>query len=219
MKGTGSELAVPPLQPGGLRWAPLVPLVLAASLGIIIDRYADPWETATWAALALGAGAGGLLATNRELAGNLAVVAAFCALGGGWHHGRWSDRGPDDLGGSVGETPRPAWVRGLVREVLGVRPDFSDRYGATSGSGAAGPDLLKTRFVVDLTALNDGRGWRPVSGRAMTIAAGDRRDVIEGDSVEIDRPDRRHRRPAESGRVRLSPIPARSGDRPAADRR
>jgi competence protein ComEC len=154
-------------------------------MGIIIDRYADPCETATWAALAIGAGAVALLATNREVAGNLAVVAAFCALGGGWHHGRWSDRGPDDLGGSVGETPRPAWVRGLVREVLGVRPDSSDRYGATPESGAAGPDLLKTRFVVDLTALNDGRGWRPVSGRAMTIAAGDRRDVIEGDPVEI----------------------------------
>jgi competence protein ComEC len=165
-------------------WAPLVPLVLAAGLGIVVDRYADPWETGTWAALAVGAGAGALLATNRELAGNLAVVAAFWALAGGWHHCRWSDRGPDDPGRSVGETPRPAWVRGLVREVLGVRPDFSDRYGAAPGSGTARPEL-KTRFVVDLKALNDGRDWRPVSGRAITIVAGDRGDVIEGESIEV----------------------------------
>ncbi len=58
----------------GFRWAPLVPLVLAASLGIVVDRYVEPWGTATWAALALGAGAAALLATGRDLAANLAVV-------------------------------------------------------------------------------------------------------------------------------------------------
>ena len=119
----------------GRRWAPLVPLVLAGSLGIVTDRYAEPWATTTWAALALGAGAAALVATSRDIVGNLAVVAAFWALGGGWHHYRWSDRGLDDLGESTTETPQPAWVRGVIREALGVRQDDPDRYGATIGRG------------------------------------------------------------------------------------
>ncbi|HLG68081.1 MAG TPA: hypothetical protein VKV36_09465, partial [Acidimicrobiales bacterium] len=153
MRETSAELAGSSPSPGGRRWAPLIPLLLAASVGIVVDRYAEPWETPTWAALTLGAGAVGLLATNREIVGNLAVVAAFAALGGGWHHFRWSDRAPDDLGRSVGATPRPAWVRGTVREALGVRPEVPDRYGPRPASGAAVPDESRTRFVVDLTAL------------------------------------------------------------------
>ena len=170
----------------GLRWAPLVPLVLASSLGIVVDRFAEPWGTTTWAALALGAGAVALVATSRDVVGNLAVLAAFWALGGGWHHYRWSDRGPDDLGGSVTETPRPAWVRGVVREALGVRQDDPDRYGPAPGpgSGTAARDSWRTRFVVDLTAMNDGRDWRPVSGRAIAIVAGDRGDVLGGEGIE-----------------------------------
>ena len=175
------------IPPGGLRWAPLVPLVLASSLGIVVDRFAEPWGTTTWAALALGAGAVALVATSRDVVGNLAVVAAFWALGGGWHHYRWSDRGPDDLGGSVTETPQPAWVRGVVREALGVRHDDPDRYGATSGSGSgtAAPDSWRTRFVVNLTAMNDGHDWRPVSGRAIAIVSGDRSDVLGGEGIEV----------------------------------
>src|SRR5690242_14375364 len=98
MKAAGSVPAGPPIPPGGLAWPPLVPLVLAVSLGIIIDRHADPWETSTWAVLALGAGVVGLVGKDRELVGPLGILAAFLALGGGWHHARWSDRGPDDLG-------------------------------------------------------------------------------------------------------------------------
>jgi competence protein ComEC len=184
MMAMGDELADRPGPPGGGRWAPLIPLVVAVALGIIVDRYLTPWGTSTWVALAVGAGAAALMGTNRELAGSLAVVAAFGALGGGWHHARWWDREPDDLGASVDETPRPAWIRGVVREALGVRPDGPDRYGATSGPGEDGTDPSRTRFVVDLTAIHDGREWRPVSGRAMAIVAGDRSDVIGGEAIE-----------------------------------
>ncbi len=185
VRKTVGDLAGSMIPPGGLRSAPLVPLVLASSLGIVADRYAEPWGTTTWAALALGAGAVALVATSRDVVGNLAVVTAFWALGGGWHHYRWSDRGPDDVSGSVTETPQPAWVRGVVREALGVRQDDPDRYGATSGPGTAATDSWRTRFVVDLKAMNDGHAWRPVSGRAIAIVAGDRGEVIGGDGIEV----------------------------------
>jgi competence protein ComEC len=173
----GRDLTSPPIRPGGLQWAPLVPLVLAVSLGILVDRYADPWETATWSALALGAAAVGLVAMNRELVGNVAVVVAFAAIAGGWHHLRWSDRAPDDLAAALDEVPRPVCVRGVVREALGVGLDPPNRYGANQ-------DPSKTRFVIDLTALKDSRCWRPVSGRAIVIAAGDRSDILEGEAIE-----------------------------------
>ena len=35
--------------------APLVPLALAVTAGIVLDRYADPWGTSTYGAIALGA--------------------------------------------------------------------------------------------------------------------------------------------------------------------
>ncbi len=88
------------------------------------------------------------------------------------------------MGMAVGDTPRPAWVRGVVREALGVRQESPDRYGATPGPGTDGPDPWRTRFVVNLTALNDGREWRPASGRAMAIVTGDRGDIDGGEAIE-----------------------------------
>ena len=38
--------------------------------------------------------------------------------------------------------------------------------------------------MIDLTAMNDGRRWRPVSGRALAIVAGDRGDVLGGEAIE-----------------------------------
>lgn len=83
MMAMGDQVADRPGPPAGGRWAPLIPLVVAVAVGIIVDRYAEPWATSTWVALAVGAGAAALMGTNRELAGSLAVVAAFGASAAG----------------------------------------------------------------------------------------------------------------------------------------
>ncbi len=110
---------------------------------------------------------------------SLAALAAFVAIGGGWHHFRWSDLAQTDLAWSITETPRPAWVRGVVSESRGIR---HQRGGF--GNGAGNEEKVSTRFVLDLTAISDGRVWHAASGRAVVIVVGDRSEIRAGQAVE-----------------------------------
>jgi competence protein ComEC len=142
----------------------------------VIDRALDPFETRTWITLALALITVSCLALRREAASSLGLVAAVLALGGAWHHYWWNDRPPDDLSWSVPEVPRPAWVRGVISEVLGVR--------ASEGYGPGEPDRVVTRMVLSVSQISDGSDWQPVSGLAMLIVTGDRTDVHAGQPVE-----------------------------------
>jgi competence protein ComEC len=166
------------------RWVPLAPLVVAMSLGIILDRFVEPWATSPWIGLTLASGAVAALTSRREIASCLAIIVAFWAIGGGWHHYRWTDRDRDDLSWCITETPRSAWIRGVVRETLGVRRDDRTPFGTGFGSDADGPARPRTRFVVDLTAISDHQRWRAISGRAMVIVMGDRGEVRAGEAIE-----------------------------------
>jgi competence protein ComEC len=152
--------------------APLVPLALAVAAGIVADRYGGPWGTSGWLGLAIGLGVVGLVAAWWWWVGVLAVVGAWGALAGGWHHYRWSDLADDDLARGVTEAPRPVWVRGVIRDGLGYRPGRGD------------DDKGVTRAVVDLTAVNAEGRWRKVSGRAVMTVEGDRTDLRAGTAVE-----------------------------------
>ncbi len=101
--------------------APLVPLIAAVAMGIVADRYGEPCQTESWIMIALACGIFAVLTVRRALISSAAVLVAACAVGGGWHHVRWSDMAADDLAWSITETPRPAWVRGMLRDYLGLR--------------------------------------------------------------------------------------------------
>ncbi len=161
-----------------LELAPLVPLLAAVVCGIAIDRFVEPWGTRTWVELAVASTTVAALAVPRRRIFVLALLAALAAMGGGWDHYRWSDMDHDDLAWTVAEAPSPAWVRGDVRETLGLR--------TTEGFGASPEDRTQvtTRFVLDLTEISDGKQWRPICGRTVTIVAGDRREIEAGQAVE-----------------------------------
>lgn len=151
--------------------APLVPLALAAMGGVIVDRFADPRATSVWASVAIVAGA---LAAIVGRWGNLAfpaLVVAFAALGGGWHHHQWSDLALDDLARGDWSTPHPAWVRGVL---VGV-PEFR--------KGDQPDDRGLTRTVMAATAIRDGQAWRAASGRLDVSVSGERADLAMGDPV------------------------------------
>jgi competence protein ComEC len=156
--------------------APLVPLLLALAAGIVIDRSLDPCETGTWITLALASITVSCLGLRREPASSLGLFTAVLALGGAWNHFWWNDRPPDDLSWSVAETPRPAWVRGVVSETLGVR--------ASAGYGPGEPDRVLTRMVVSISRISGGSDWQRASGQAMLTVTGDRTDVHAGQPVE-----------------------------------
>ena len=127
-----------------------------------------------------------------------ALLLAFGALGGGWHHYRWSDLAADDLARGVDETPRPAWVRGVLGEVLGFRP------------GEFPGDRGSTRAVLDLTGVNDGRRWHRASGRVEPAGRGGPDRPGGGPRGRGRRIAGEDRRAAEPGRVRRPQrLPAR----------
>ncbi len=159
--------------------APLVPVVAALAAGILVDRVADPLATQTWVTIALFAGVAVLATVRWGKINTAAVLAALVAVGGGWHHFRWSDVSADDLARRVGETPQPAWVRGIVRETLGVRHQ-SPGY----GFGRTDAERMVTRLVLDVTAVSDGTNWHEASGRAIVVITGDRTAISAGTAVE-----------------------------------
>ncbi len=153
--------------------APMVPLALAVSAGVLIDRYANPCDTTTWRAIALGASCAVLIGGWwSDRIWTLLICAAFVALGGGCHHLHWSDLEPDDLALNPLEQARPVWVRGVLADVLGFRP----------GHGAR--DEGSTKAVMEVSGWNDGTSWHEASGRVQVVVPGDRTDLVAGDAVE-----------------------------------
>ena len=160
--------------------APLAPVLIATVIGIVADRWFLALETKTWITIALVLGVIAILTNRHVRVCNLAVLVAYAMLGGGWHHYRWSDMNADDLAWTVTETPRPAWVRGIVREARGLR---HQRPGFGFGSGEQ--EKVTTRFVVDLTSISDGQRWHKATGRAMVVVTGDRSLIRAGQAVEV----------------------------------
>jgi len=149
-----------------------MPLALAVAAGIAADRFATPWGTAVWVTIAFGLGTLALGTARRRVVGAVAILGAWAAVAGAWHHANWNDLAGDDLARGVGEAPRPVWVRGIVRDGLGFR------------KGRAADDAGGTRAVVDVTAVRVSGGWRNASGRALVSVKGDRTDLKTGDAVE-----------------------------------
>jgi competence protein ComEC len=180
-----------------VRCAPLAPLAFSASVGVVVDRFVDPFSTFVWALMTLGAAILAVLAWRLSKASALAIVLAFVALGGGWHHYWWSDLAPDDLAradwASTGR--RPCWVKGVTVE------------GGTFRKGDDGPlDRGQTRTVLSLTAIHDGGAWRAASGRVQTGIVGDRSDLEAGRSVEAAGTIARVDEPLNPGELDYRPI-------------
>ena len=157
---------------------PCVWVVVAMAVGIVLDRYLDPWGRTTWVGFSLLSTAIAVFLARRRMICIVFVLVATAALGGAWHHYRYSEIDPDDLALRFTEAGHPAWVRGVVREALGVRTSDGFGFGAPDGT------RVSTRFVVDLTEISDGKEWQRASGRATTIVTGDRSEILAGQSVE-----------------------------------
>jgi competence protein ComEC len=138
----------------------------------VIDRYAEPFGTLTWGGLSLAFCGLAIVLIRRPWIGAAFLLGAFVALSGARHHSQWSDLASDDLAQVARETPRPAWVRGVIVDVLGFRP------------GRVPDDRGVTRGVLEIVQVYNARGWCPASGSTMLTIGGECPDLRAGAVVE-----------------------------------
>jgi competence protein ComEC len=160
--------------------APLVPVALALTAGIVMDRHFDlPIAVSLLAAFAA------LLALVAASAGRqtgLAVVylcVMVAALGAAYHQWHRHVFAEDDLGEFVQDDPRPTRLRGVIAEepTVSLQPD----HGGLQSFRRPDPTVA----VIEVARLHDRRDWITVSGRARLVVTGSLTDIHVGDEVEV----------------------------------
>jgi competence protein ComEC len=160
--------------------SPLVPVALAASAGLCIDRYGEPrWiGEVLVAALALVAWFVSRRTGPRTELSAFWLWFAVGALAAAHHHlHRQFDA--DDIAGFATERLAVARVRGtLDEEPARFRPPKHDPLLTVQKSET-------TVTVLAVTAVETPDGWRPASGRARLVVEGRLDDLHHGDVLEV----------------------------------
>ncbi len=157
--------------------APLAWLALAATAGIIVDRF-RPVPVAF--ALALGASASVawliLRPTKRFAPGFLLLMVA--ALAAAYHHGRQHDFAANDISRLATAEGTPVHLRGqLVAPVLAV-PGSDDPLQTI-------PRPEASKLILDATSFVQIGGNEPIRGRVVAYVSGKVSDVYPGDEIEV----------------------------------
>jgi competence protein ComEC len=175
--------------------APLVPLALAATAGIVLDRYTGlPLSVSLLAAL------GGLLtwATLRlDQTRGLPLVflgLTVAALGAAYHHWQREVYAPDDIGNVARAAPQPVQLRGVLDE----EPTVVRRPQGDPLQSFDHPD--STVSVLRVREVKADEDWVRASGRARLTVAGHLDGLHAGDEVEV------------VGRLAAPPGPANPGE-------
>ena len=161
-----------------LAYAPLAPFAVAATAGIVVDRFVG---AATEACLVFAlAGAAAWVALVRK--GSVAVVGLWaCAAGlaGAHHHAQRNDFRADDIATVAGSGPKLVRVRGVLDDEPTVR-----RF-PKADPLAARPRPDSTTTVLTVTAVDADGVWAPASGRVRLTVEGVFTAVHVGDAVEV----------------------------------
>ncbi len=160
--------------------APLVPVALALTAGVVLDRYAEvpPSFSLSAAGLALLSWA----AARRSVAPGLALVylfVALVALGSAYHHVRRAVYPADDIGWFADIDPRPARLIGRI-----VEPPIVARVPADDPLRSFTPTET-TATVMQVTRLHDDADWRSASGHVQLRISGTATGLHVGDSIEV----------------------------------
>ncbi len=165
---------------GGSVWrAPLVPVALAATAGILLGRYADVPLVPCLAVAAAGL-IGWFRLRNRPAPLPLACLGmTVLALGAGYYHYRHDFYPPDDIGNVATPEPRPVHLRGVLEEEPFRPPPEANR---DLRSVAGTP---RTVTVLAVTEVQHDMVWLPASGLAHLEAAGPLEEIHAGDEVDV----------------------------------
>ncbi len=170
-------------RPGGVRYQPLVIVLVGAGVGIVIDRFRPMPVFAWWAIAAVGLCAWLELRRRRwEPAAAMVLMLAIAATAAAWHHCRWRLFAANDLVCYARANAQPVCVEaialGSARLVPAPEPNKRNAMRAI-------PLGDRCRFDVKLTGLRDGVAWRHASGRARLEVYGRLPAVEAGDRLRI----------------------------------
>jgi competence protein ComEC len=169
----------PDLPPPDVWRAPLIPLALAATAGIVLDRsLAVPVLVCLLVALlALFLWAAAFFCSRLRGQSVAYLALAVAALAAAYHHAGWYDYPADDVGRVAPDEPTPAELRGVLDDEPLVH--YHD---PTPLVSLPRSDL--TYAVLAATYLKDD-DWRPVSGRVQVVVRGPLEGLHVGDEVEV----------------------------------
>src|SRR4051794_35293490 len=159
--------------------APLVPLAVAATVGVVTDRVCElSWPVLVAVAatgLIVWVWAGGL----RETTGFVGLALSVAALGAVSHHFHRHVVPADDLRLVLTEEPQLARLRGRLHD----EPMFDPP--AKGDPLRSVPEAARTHALLDTECLIDDAGEHSVSGRvALTLTAA-HAPLHAGDELEV----------------------------------
>ena len=170
----------------------LLPVALAATGGVMLDRYVGvPLGLAGTGVLAALAAWGGCWAARRGPAAVLFLWVAAGLLGAAWHQVRQRPY-PDDIGRHATDEPRLVRLRGSVRE-LTHEPIADSSLRSRQGQ-------VRTALVVEAAELRTGADWFTVRGKAQVWVGARLTGAQVGDEVEL------------TGELHAIPPPANPGE-------
>lgn len=161
---------------------PLLPIAIAAVVGIVLDRATVAslgcglWWLLAAAALATWAWCFG---RGRYAASGMAVLAAVVAVAGGWHHWQWNLFGDDDIGRLATRESQACCIEAIARagaERIAAPPHSPYR---------AIPQGEKSQLPLTVVRVRSGARWRPASGDCELIVDGQLSGVRAGDRLRV----------------------------------
>lgn len=159
--------------------SPLVPVALAVTAGLVVDRYFDVPTTLFWIGLVM---AGSLAVGCAALWPHRVVPCLWVACGclAGLHHHTFRSAFPaDDVGWLTTSEPRLMRLRGWLAEeptpFRQPRPTPLTPY----------PQPEPSRSVLRVHEIENMGVWQPASGKILLVVDGPLADLHIGDEVEV----------------------------------
>jgi competence protein ComEC len=160
--------------------APFVPVALAATAGIVLDRYVHIPVLGSLIATVICFVAWAATRAGRQT-GLALVYLHICvmALAAGYHHWYRDGYPSDDIGNFATPVQRPVQLRGIIEEEPAiVKQVASDPLRSIERTDP-------TTAVLQVTHLREEQDWRAVSGRAQLHVTGNLEGFHVGDEVEV----------------------------------
>jgi competence protein ComEC len=159
--------------------APLVPVALAATAGLIADRYGNLPAAAGWVVGLVGVVVWLVARSCDARSAAVWLWAASAGLAAAHHHTYRHSFAPDDIATFAPEVPKPARVRGtLAEEPVRYRPPKPDPL-------ATEQKTESTSTVLAVTMIETRDGWVPVSGRVRFTVEGRLGELHANDLIEV----------------------------------